>query len=529
MTKSGERGIILVLEDDPGIRRLQRAHLERAGYEVRLAADVNEAKTLLEPGDVDLLVLDYQLGDSGNGIAFYRELHASQRNIPAILVTGFSDEARILEAMRAGVRDFIPKTPNFVELVGPTVDRVMEQVQQDRRLVAAEAASRAKDEFLAVLSHELRTPLTPVAALVSALRTDERLPEDVRADLDVIHRNVALESRLIDDLLDLTRISRGKLELRIETADLRPIVKHALKTVCEAERPGKSIECVEELASESHIVRCDPARLTQVFWNILKNAMKFTPDGGRVCVRSQTRTVNGRDEVLVEIQDNGIGIDPEALPRIFDAFEQGDRGITRRFGGLGLGLAISKAIVETHGGTLTAASEGRGKGATFSVTLPLWKQVSDGVPKNRPLIPVPRVTEDSGTAHVLLVEDHPDTAAVLARMLRRAGYEVTVANTVQQGIEAVRTSFSRIDSSGRIRPVELLVSDLGLPDGSGIDLMKALQASHPVRGIALSGFGMEDDVRRAREAGFTQHITKPVDISCLLNTMRQVLSRMGTG
>lgn len=520
----GERGTVLVLEDDPGIRRLQQSNLERAGYLVKVAADIREARERLAAGGIDLLLLDYRLGDSENGLSFYRELHAAGRDLPAVLVTGFTDETRIMEAMRAGVRDFIPKTPNFVDLVAPTVDRVMEQVRQERRLVEAEAASRAKDNFLATLSHELRTPLTPVVALVSALRTDDRLPPDVCADLEIIHRNIALESRLIDDLLDLTRISRGKLELRLEMADLRPILEHALKTVCDWGSDEKALKCHSEIAEVPHPVRIDPARVTQVFWNLLKNAVKFTSYGGTICVRSHFEEVDGKTWIVVEVKDSGLGIEAEALPRIFGAFEQGGRGITRRFGGLGLGLAISKAIVELHGGSISAASEGRNRGSVFTVRLPAATGAAAEHHSLAPMRSVNREGPDVSAAHVLLVEDHHDTAAVLARMLRRAGYRVTHAASIAEGIARAEEAHGTISSSGRITPIEFVLSDLGLPDGSGVELMQQLRSRYGLRGIALSGFGMEHDVQRALEAGFCRHLTKPVDIASLLGTIREVLA-----
>lgn len=523
----GERGTILVLEDDPGIRRLHRSNLERAGYEVKLAADVREAREHLQAGNVDLLLLDYHLGNAENGLDFYRELHAAGSDVPGVLVTGFSDETRVLEAMRAGVRDFIPKTPNFVDFVSPTVERVMEQVRQERRLREAEAASHAKDEFLATLSHELRTPLTPVVALVSALQSDERLPSDVRADLEMIHRNITLEARLIDDLLDLTRVSRGKLELRLETVDLRPIIEHALTTVCES-LDEKNVSCRGELANAPHPVRVDPARITQVFWNLLKNAMKFTPDGGNITVRSRFEGDIGNPWIVVEVQDTGIGIEPSALPHIFGAFEQGGRGITRRFGGLGLGLAISKAIVELHRGTISAASEGRGYGSTFTVRLPVCVSAKAATEPfaiaSSGLVGGQKEPAELSAAHVLLVEDHMDTAAVLARMLRRAGFRVTTAGSVEQGITRFEEVQNTIEAGGRTCPVDLLLSDLGLPDGTGVDLMQRLRSRFSVRGIALSGFGMDQDVQRAMQAGFSRHLTKPVDIGNLISTIREVLA-----
>jgi signal transduction histidine kinase len=522
MNESGEaRGSILLLEDDPGIRRLERVHLERAGYAVEVAGDSAEARRFLAEKPYDLLLLDYQLADGENGLEFYRQLTAEGQSVAAVLVTGFGDEARILEAMRAGVRDFIPKTANFVDLVAPTVERVLAQVQQERRLREAEAASRAKDDFLAALSHELRTPLTPVLALVSALRKDERLPADVRGDVALIYRNITLEARLIDDLLDLTRIARGKLEVRLETVDLGPILEHALRTSRDVEYGGKNIQWQCELFPSPVHVRADGARLTQVFWNVLKNAVKFTPEAGLIRVRCTLED----GQVCVSVSDTGMGIAPEALPRIFDAFEQGGRGITKTFGGLGLGLAISRAIVERHGGTITAASDGLGTGATFRICLPA---VSAPVPDPAARAHIAHLDPDSrSSAHLLLVEDHTDTAMVMARMLRRAGFHVTMAHSVAEALARVAEVQQEIDQHGRAHPVHLVVSDLGLPDGHGEDLMRLLRDRYGLEGIALSGFGMEDDVRRACEAGFATHLTKPVDFERLLRAIHEVLARAG--
>ncbi len=508
-------GTVLVIEDDPGIRRLERSTLERAGYRAELAGTIAEARERLAGGEIELLLVDYQLANNENGLEFYRELQREGRDLPAILVTGFSDEVRIIEAMRAGMRDFIPKTPNFIELVAPTVERVMSRVRQERRLLDVEAAGRAKDNFLAALSHELRTPLTPVLALVSALRVDARLPEDVRQDLAIIHRNVSLEARLIDDLLDLTRIARGKLELRLEGTGAAQ----------------KQIACCEELAEGSHLVRGDAARLTQVLWNLLSNAVKFTPEHGGISVRSRIETQDGAAWVAVEVTDTGMGIEPATLPRIFGAFEQGAREITRAFGGLGLGLAISRRIVEMHGGTITAASEGTGKGATFTVRLPLApEEAAAAKPSASPSGTAPHegaaaVGPELASAHLLLVEDHTDTAQVMTRMLRRAGYHVTAAATVHEALSRVAETQSEVDGSGRPRPVQLVVSDLGLPDGSGTDLMRELRAKYRLPGIALSGFGMEEDVRAATEAGFAKHLTKPVDFDALLSAIREMLAQ----
>jgi signal transduction histidine kinase len=516
---------VLLLEDDPGIRHLVRRTLEREGYAVLGAGDFAEARHHMAEAHVDLLVLDYQLSGTENGLDFYRQLQAEGRDLPAILVTGFSDETRILEAMRAGLRDLIPKTANFVELVPATLERVFAQVAQERRLKEAEAAGRAKDNFLATLSHELRTPLTPVLALVSTMREDPRLPADLREDLNLINRNVTLEARLIDDLLDLTRISRGKLELRLETVDLTPLLEHALATSREGDLSGKNVTWRCDLAPGPMMARADPARLTQVFWNLLKNALKFTPDGGSITVSSG---LVGKESALafqVSVADTGVGIAPEALPRIFDAFEQGGRAITQAFGGLGLGLAISKALVDLHGGTIVAQSAGLGQGALFTVELPLSAPAGDRTPADEAPAGVPALDAAASGLHLLLVEDHPDTAAIMGRMLRRAGFRVTSASKVQEALRKVEEAALPTADEPDGHPIRFVVSDLGLPDGSGVELMAELRAMYGLRGIALSGYGMEEDVRRAHEAGFLRHLTKPVEFGSLLTTLREVLAQ----
>ncbi len=522
----GARGRVLLLEDDPGISRLVSRQLERAGFHTESAATTAAARTKLAAEPFDLLLLDYNLGEGKTGVEFYSELQKEGREIAAILMTAFSDEQRLVEALRAGVRDYILKTPNFMELVVPTVEGVIQQVRDQRELHEARTASRAKDDFLATLSHELRTPLTPVLALVSAMQRDERLPQDVREDMTTIMRNIELEARLIDDLLDVTRIVRGKLELRLDYVDLRGIIQHAVKTCCVHEAAERFIVCHEDLSERPHIVHGDPARLTQVFWNLLKNAIKFTPVGGQTWVRTRFEK---RDEkrlwLVVEITDTGIGIEPEVLPTIFGAFEQGGRGVTRQFGGLGLGLAIGKAIIDLHGGTITAASAGKGQGATFTVRLPL---VEDAAPVPAAAPKTERVSSDGAAdslAHLLLVEDHSDTANVMARMLRRRGYHVTVASSVAQAKAAALAAHNALDDGGRSRAFGLVISDLGLPDGTGHDLMRELRETYRLSGIALSGFGMDEDVQRALDAGFVKHLTKPVEFDSLVTNIREALAR----
>jgi PAS domain S-box-containing protein len=391
---------------------------------------------------------------------------------------------------------------------------VVTDLTEQKRSEKMVAMNEAKDRFLAALSHELRTPLTPVLAVISSLEASGRLPAELRGEIAMVRRNVELEARLIDDLLDVTRISRGKLELQHQEVDLRQVLEHAVRTSCGEEAAAGRLRIVTELAGD-HRLWADAPRLTQVFWNLLNNAVKFTPEGGTIAIRSWT---DDSCWLVVEVSDTGVGIEPELLPRIFDAFEQGDTRGAQRFGaGLGLGLAISRALVEFHGGILEAHSDGPGHGARFRVRLPLTP-VPDGAaaavreqgPDGQP----------SRALRILLVEDHLDTAEALAELLRLLGHEVVVAATVAAALAAADEIRGRQQEG-----TDLVISDLGLPDGSGLDLMRELARRHGLKGIALSGYGMEEDLRRSREAGFERHLTKPVDFEVLQAVLREVAER----
>jgi two-component system, chemotaxis family, CheB/CheR fusion protein len=386
---------------------------------------------------------------------------------------------------------------------------------------AVEAASRAKDHFLAILSHELRTPLSPVLAAVSVLEEDGSLAPALRETLAMIRRNIELEARLIDDLLDLTRVSRGKLVLHRESIDMQQILLHATDICCTQEVAAGRLRLETRLTPGDYRAKADGSRLTQVFWNLLNNAVKFTPAGGIIRIASRVEMGSAGRWVEVEVADTGIGIDPEILPRVFDAFEQADRQITRRFGGLGLGLAVTKAIVELHGGHLTASSQGYGRGATFTVRLPAGELVSDLddtlVGPRKPL--APRAARADLPLRILLVEDHADTAEAMAELLRGQGHQVTIAGSVTQGLATAES----LAGGGEI---DLLVSDLGLPDGSGHDLMRELARRYHLRGIALSGYGMDEDIRKSMDAGFEKHLTKPVSLQALRTALQEVAAAL---
>jgi Signal transduction histidine kinase len=367
-----------------------------------------------------------------------------------------------------------------------------------------------------MLSHELRTPLTPVLAAAGVLERDERIPEDAREDLQMIRRNVAIQSRLIDDLLDLTRLERGKLKLDTNALDVVTLL-HETAGIVAGDLDAKDQRLALDLDGvQGCRVLGDGPRLQQVFWNLLKNATKFSPRQSSIMVTAR-RVDGAKPAVRVEVKDAGMGIEPHDLRRIFKPFEQVEaRGKQRGSdGGLGLGLAIAKAIVEMHRGTIAVASEGSGRGATFSVELPLLAEDAG----QRPAMAVTRSPFHGGNgasgAQILLVEDHEDTGRVLARLLRNAGHLVDYARSAG----AAWALFQKGDYT-------LVISDLGLPDESGLALIRKMRERRPdLPGICLTGYGSEEDLVACREAGFSEHLTKPVDMQRLHAAIGRILGR----
>jgi PAS domain S-box-containing protein len=370
---------------------------------------------------------------------------------------------------------------------------------------AAETALRSKDRFLAVLSHELRTPLTPVAMAAVAIAGNADLPPAVREEVEMIRRNVDLETKLIDDLLDLSRIASGTLRLQPQTLDLNDAVKH-VREICRAEILEKRIQLHCDWSAQGAKVHADPARLQQALWNILKNAAKFTPEGGDIFIA--TERASGR--VRVTIRDTGAGITGDLLPGIFDAFEQGGSAVARQFGGLGLGLAISKALIELHHGQIRVASDGVGKGATFIIEL----NEAGSKMENQNAKPDSGASDRPASLRLLLVEDHADTSRMLVKLLGSAGYTV----------RAVGSAAGALELASR-EPFDLLVSDIGLPDATGYSLMQQINREHGIAGIAMSGYGMDEDIRKSQEAGFSDHLVKPISFAQL----DQAIQRLARG
>ncbi len=376
---------------------------------------------------------------------------------------------------------------------------------------AAEQANEAKDQFLAVLSHELRTPLTPVLLTASALQVDPGLDPDVREAVAMIVEQVELEAKLIDDLLDLTRIARGKFLLNLQRLDGHDLVRRAIE-VCRATIDAAGVALAVEMAATDRDLSADPTRIQQVLCNLLANGAKFTPRGGRVTVRTRTEpsgsAAGPRAHFVVEVSDTGVGIDPEALPRIFNAFEQGERSITRRFGGLGLGLTIGRTIADMHGGSLTAASAGKDRGATLTLSLPLATAPTPApVVAQQPVPPVRRLK-------VLLVDDHVPTLRMMTRLIQSLGHDVRAADSAATALDMARADCP-----------DLLISDIGMPGRSGWSLLADVRAACPTAPIAMavSGYGTDDDVRRSHSAGFARHLVKPIGLDGLRAAIRELM------
>lgn len=396
--------------------------------------------------------------------------------------------------------------------VGIALDRVI----RERDIISA---SRAKDDFLAALSHELRTPLNPVVLVASDSAQNPDFPPEAREAFRMIEKNALLEARLIDDLLDLTKIERGKLSLEIQKVDVHVVLSGAVETI-RADLGGNKLSLHFDLRAARKIVNGDIGRLQQVFWNVIKNAVKFTPPGGEMWISSSLD--ESKDRIVVKIRDSGIGLDTNEAGRIFEAFTQGDHAVdghSHRFGGMGLGLAISRKIMDLHGGTIEASSDGKGQGSTFTLFLPLVSVADEAASLSAELVHA-RKTVSSGQmsaapfgAAILLVEDHEPTRKTLGLLLQRKGYTVVSAGSAEAALEeAARRKF------------DLVLSDIGLPDSDGFELMKTLAKRYGLKGIALTGYGMESDLQRSAEAGFFAHLTKPINASTLDRTLTRAFS-----
>ncbi|HEX3559976.1 MAG TPA: response regulator [Pyrinomonadaceae bacterium] len=532
----GEPARLLVVDDEENIVLTISEVLRLDGYEVDVATSGSGAIEQLGAHEYDLILTDLHMNE-GDGLSLLEEVRRRAPLTITIVLTGFAALETAIAALRHGAYDYLTK-PCIIDELKYTVKRGLEH----RRLMLAERearagledlnrelerrveertaeltrvnrelteANRAKDIFLATLSHELRTPLTPVLGWVNLLRTtggpgaaDEGF---VTQGLDAIERNARLQARLIDDLLDISRVVSGKLRIESEPVDLCRVVEMAVETV-RAEADARDIEIRVELPDCPVVVQGAPVRLQQIVWNLLSNAVKFTPRAGRVRVRAWRE----RGEARVEVADSGIGIAPEFLPHVFDRFRQADGSTTRQYGGLGLGLAIVRALTELHGGWVRAESEGLGRGARFTLGLPCAVAAD-----------MREETFDEGDAEavflpILVVDDSVETVELLQMLFTRRGYDVTGVCSASEAVERARE-----------KAPSLIISDISMPGVDGYTLLAELRRMpglERVPAIALTGHAMDEDRTRALAAGFAVHIAKPVDPDELLRIVRRLIT-----
>jgi len=556
---------ILLVDDEARNLDVLETILQAPDYHFVRASTADQALLLLLKGEFAAIVLDIQMPDmSGIELADLIKQRKRTQLIPIIFLTAyFQEDKDILKGYGSGAVDYLTKPVNpqilkskidvFVDLFRKTraladantalkaqiiqrenaekalqkanddlegrvlartadLHRLNEELRQREAALRAseaqaKAASRAKDDFLAALSHELRTPLNPVLLLATEAAANPDLAPNVRASFEVIVKNVSLEARLIDDMLDLTKIAHGKLALEMRPFDVHAGLEDAI-TLARAEIDQKHILLRLGLKAEKHVVLGDDVRLKQVFWNVIKNAAKFTPERGRITI--ETTNQGESEELNIAISDTGIGMTRGELARIFEAFSQGDHALEggpHRFGGIGLGLAISQMMVKRHLGSISASSEGRNLGTTFLIRLPLMLPGAEARPAagDRPAESSAASRERAERSlSILLVEDHKPTANALAYLLTRRNYRVVAASCVAEARAAAD-----------LEAFDILISDIGLPDGNGYELMTELGRRHRCVGIALSGYGMEEDINRSHSAGFVTHLTKPVGVQAL--------------
>jgi signal transduction histidine kinase len=522
----------LLLVDDDEVDRLavtrllRRTHFDAAVHE---CTDPASALAAAGSGGFDCVLLDYNLPGI-DGLSLLRELRARSETVPVIALTGQGGEEVAVELMKAGAADYINKNTLSLERLERSLRYALalHRSEEERRLLLqreqrareeAQAANRAKDEFLATLSHELRTPLNAILGWSRLLVGGNLDAGTARRAIEIIDRNTRLQAQLIEDLLDISRIITGKLRLNVQQIDPIHVVEAAVDSVKPAAE-AKDIRLQIVLDPQAGPIMGDPDRLQQICWNLLSNALKFTPKKGRIQVILERID----SSVELTVADSGAGIAPEFLPYVFERFRQQDTSITRRFGGLGLGLSIVKSLAELHGGSVRVQSEGEGRGATFVVRLP--RALVKAAPTDRPFSSASLPTVGSADCppgieglRVVIVDDEPDALEMLVVMLEQCGAKVKAVHTAAEGFEAVQS----------IRP-DVLISDIGMPDEDGYRLIQRVRELPPSAGgrtpaIALTAFARAEDRTRALRVGFQTHVVKPVEPAELLAVVASLMER----
>jgi signal transduction histidine kinase len=491
---------ILLVDDLPENLVALSALLRRDDAVVLSAASGREALELLLAHDVALAIVDVQMPEmDGFELAELMRGSSRTREVPVIFVTaGMHDQRRIFEGYQSGAVDFLYK-PLEPVILRSKVEVFLQLWRQKRQLseqleelARAERelreADRRKDEFLGLLSHELRNPLTPIKSSLYILQRAAPGSDQARRAQEVIERQVTHLTRLVDDLLDVTRITRGKVQLQLERVDLVELVRRT----ADDHRPAygtAGLELAVATPDAPLLTDADPIRMAQAVGNLLGNALKFTPRGGRVEVSLTAADAAAR----ITVRDTGLGISPEIRAHIFEPFTQADRTLDRSRGGLGLGLALVKSMVELHGGQVEVESDGPGTGAMFTLRLPLRY----GAAGREPGTPAPQ--GERRRRRVLVVEDNPDSAEALREALELMGHEVHLGRSGPEGVAVAE----------RVRP-EIVVCDIGLPGIDGYEVARRLRRLVPEAVlVALSGYAQPEDRRRAADAGFARHLAKP--------------------
>jgi signal transduction histidine kinase len=528
---SGEHLNVLLIEDNPGDQRLIREMLVEAkhtAFHLEVVDRLSNGLEHLSQSQVDVVLLDLSLPDS-RGLDTFVTLHEAAKGVPIVVLTGLNDETTAVESVQAGAQDYLIKgevdSPLLIRSVRYAVERGRLERERAKLLTReraarteAEAANRAKDEFLAIVSHELRTPLSAMLGWSRMLRTDKLDPITVTRALEAIERNAQAQTRLIEDLLDISRITTGKLRLNVRPVELASVLKAAIDTMRPAAE-AKDISLQTTFDANAGFISGDPDRLQQIAWNLLSNAIKFTPQGGRVLVRLE----RVGSHVEITVSDTGQGISPEFLPHVFDRFRQADSSTARKYGGLGLGLSIVRYLVELHGGLVQVESPGDEHGATFRVSLPLLAGQSEirGEEKRQ-------MAESSLAAtgarsidgvRVLLVDDEADCREVIAAMLLQCNADVLAVASASEALEALE----------QWRP-DVMLSDIEMPGEDGYSLMRKVRALDGKRGgqipaAALTAYGRSEDRTRALEAGYHIHLPKPVEPSELAIVVANLAGR----
>jgi len=436
-----------------------------------------------------------------------------EEGIRSLLGVPILFEGQVIGVLHVGTRERRQFNRGDAQLLQVVADRIGLGIEYAQLYRKAEESSRLKDEFLATLSHELRTPLTPILAWVSQLRRGTLDPDRVVRALEAIERNARAQVHLVDDLLEVSRIISGKMRLEVKAVRLADVIEPAIEAVRPAAM-AKDIRVVKAFHPGVHPIRGDAQRLQQVAWNLLSNAIKFTPEHGRV----EVQLAPADTHVELSVRDTGQGISPAFLPHVFERFRQGDASTRGTHGGLGLGLAIVRHIVELHGGSVRAESAGEGQGATFTVRLPLQVAARPVSAPARPPETQPP-TAAKGTVprldglRVLVVDDDPDTCQVLEAILRWDGAEVRVCQSAAETLATLAGWWP-----------DILLCDIGMPGEDGYSLMRKIRAlglppGHPLTAVALTAYARSEDRQQALSAGFQMHVPKPFDADELIATV----------